>query len=52
MEYYFSTVASVAKIGKHKISTPIYFVGDSAGSTDYKLGLSGGRGLLCVDAIV
>lgn len=30
---------------------PLMFVGDSAGSTDYKLGLSLGRGLLAADMI-
>ena len=30
---------------------PLYFVGDASGGTDYKLGLSLGRGLLAVDEL-
>jgi hypothetical protein len=37
-EYYWQTVAQP--------DYPSFFVGDSAGSTDYKMGLSMGRGLL------
>lgn len=48
-EYYWNTVAT--KIQTKGGDIPLFFVGDSAGSTDYKLGLSLGRGLLAVQKL-
>ena len=48
-EYYWDTVAT--NIPWLDDSKPLFFLGDSAGSTDYKLGLSMGRGLLSVQAL-
>ncbi len=48
-EYYWDTVAT--NMPWLDGSRPLFFLGDSAGSTDYKLGLSMGRGLLSVQAL-
>jgi hypothetical protein len=45
-EYYYENATG------HLGEIPIFFVGDSAGGTDYKLGLSLGRGLLAAEHIV
>jgi hypothetical protein len=36
---------------QENMNAPIFFLGDSAGSTDYKFGLSVGRGFLAVDVL-
>lgn len=43
-EYYWDIVA--VNTSFHEYNCPVFFIGDSAGSTDYKSGLSMGRGLL------
>lgn len=43
-EYYWEKISNEFQDGKE--NPPIVFVGDSAGGTDYRLGLSLGRGLL------
>ncbi|MBI2785149.1 MAG: alanine racemase [Legionella longbeachae] len=48
-EYYWDIAASNIPWQEH--SRPLFFLGDSAGSTDYKSGLSMGRGLLSVQAL-
>lgn len=48
-EYYWDVVAT--KTSLQEYSRPLFFLGDSAGSTDYKSGLSMGRGLLSVQAL-
>ncbi len=40
------------ELGDKSEQYPYFFLGDSAGGTDYKMGLSGGRGLLAVDFVV
>ncbi len=45
-EYYWDVVAT-----RYKTETPLFFLGDSAGSTDYKFGLSVGRGFLAVEEL-
>lgn len=50
-EYYWNTVATVWPFSDDSI-IPLYFLGDSAGSTDYKFGISVGRGLLAVDMLL
>lgn len=49
MEYYWNDV--VTEIPWKSGSRPLFFLGDSAGSTDYKSGLSLGRGLLAVQEL-
>ena len=49
-EYYFEHVVAKVSVGEGQV--PLFFVGDSAGSTDYQLGLSGGRGLLAAERAV
>lgn len=44
-EYYWDIVATKI-FWENDISFPVFFLGDSAGSTDYKFGLSMGRGFL------
>jgi|GEM_PF-1924439 len=51
-EYYWNRVVTKIRLKTEQIDTPLFFVGDSAGSTDYKLGLSMGRGLLSVQELV
>jgi Alr-MurF fusion protein len=48
-EYYWDAAAT--HILWSGSARPLFFLGDSAGSTDYKLGLSMGRGLLSVQAL-
>lgn len=48
-EYYWDVAAT--NMPWQKGSRPLFFLGDSAGSTDYKSGLSMGRGLLSVQAL-
>ncbi|MBA2655423.1 MAG: alanine racemase [Tatlockia sp.] len=48
-EYYWDVAAT--NIAWEENSRPLFFLGDSAGSTDYKSGLSMGRGLLSVQAL-
>ena len=48
-EYYWDVAAT--NIPWQGYSRPLFFLGDSAGSTDYKSGLSLGRGLLSVQAL-
>ncbi|OAI46489.1 alanine racemase [Gammaproteobacteria bacterium SCGC AG-212-F23] len=48
-EYYWEDVAT--QISWQGNSKPLFFLGDSAGSTDYKLGLSVGRGLLSAQTL-
>lgn len=47
-EYYWQVVTSTAVTSAN---CPLFFVGDSAGSTDYKFGLSVGRGLLAAQQL-
>ncbi len=47
-EYYWDAVTSDMEI---PINCPLFFLGDSAGSTDYKFGLSVGRGLLAAQQL-
>lgn len=49
-EYYWHIVATKTPWQKD-FDAPIFFLGDSAGSTDYKFGLSVGRGFLAVDVL-
>lgn len=49
-EYYWSIV-STKMPWQNDFNVPIFFLGDSAGSTDYKFGLSVGRGFLAVDVL-
>ena len=48
-EYYWQTAATTFVLGNQSI--PLFFLGDSAGSTDYKFGLSVGRGFLAVEEV-
>ena len=48
-EYYWDVAATI--IPWQEYSRPLFFLGDSAGSTDYKSGLSMGRGLLSVQSL-
>lgn len=50
-EYYWNIVSTKWQwVNDSKV--PLFFLGDSAGSTDYKFGLSVGRGFLAVDMLV
>jgi len=49
-EYYWNKVTAKVK-WQNRCELPIFFIGDSAGSTDYKFGLSVGRGLFSVDML-
>ncbi len=48
-EYYWNEVVTDCSL--KEIQCPLFFVGDSAGSTDYKLGLSAGRGFFSAKMI-
>ncbi|KTD55773.1 alanine racemase [Legionella santicrucis] len=50
-EYYWNGAAIMVPWQKN-LYVPIFFLGDSAGSTDYKFGLSVGRGFLAVDMLI
>ncbi|VEB36776.1 alanine racemase [Legionella sainthelensi] len=50
-EYYWSR-AAIKILWQKEFHVPIFFLGDSAGSTDYKFGLSVGRGFLAVDRLI
>jgi alanine racemase len=50
-EYYWNRVIATWR-GIDDVDMPLFFLGDSAGSTDYKFGLSVGRGFLAVDKVV
>ena len=50
-EYYFIRVTTRLEVKSSQHKIPLFFVGDSAGSTDYTWGLSGSRGLLAADYI-
>lgn len=45
-EYYYPEAQAYKALPEAKKSLPMFFLGDAAGSTDYALGLSGGRGLI------
>ncbi len=48
-EYYWDLAATTMALEEN--TRPLFFLGDSAGSTDYKSGLSMGRGLLSVQSL-
>ncbi|KTC81935.1 alanine racemase [Legionella cincinnatiensis] len=50
-EYYWNRAAIKVSWQKN-LHVPLFFIGDSAGSTDYKFGLSVGRGFLAVDMLI
>lgn len=55
-EYYYPKAEAYKVLPESRKSLPMFFLGDAAGSTDYALGLSGGRGMIAAtevaDAIV
>lgn len=51
-EYYWNNVATEMRWPENQLTTPLIFLGDSAGGTDYKLGLGAGRGFLAVAELI